>query len=79
MFQPVDREAAEIAVEEPEMVEHAVGQPLREGTVFAADDRPVVGCALFHFAELGASRSRFVDSFLHAHRVSPSLRLSLTV
>ena len=76
VFEPIDRKAAEIPVEQAEMVEHAIGQALGESAIFAADDRPVFCGTLLHLAEPGALGPGFVNSLLHAHRVSPSLRLS---
>ena len=79
MFEPVDGEAAEVAMEQLEVIEDTIGQALGEGAILAADDRPILCRALAHFAELGAFGFRMFDIFLHAHRVSPSLRLSMTL
>jgi len=43
MRQPVDGEAAEVAVEQPEVAEHPVGQALAVLDEALADDRPVLG------------------------------------
>ena len=51
MLQPADREAAEIAVEQLEMIENPVRQPFGESAVFASDDRPILGGAFLHFAK----------------------------
>ncbi len=49
--QPVDGEAAEVAVEQPEVAEHPVGQALAVLDEALADDRPVLGRPLLHGME----------------------------
>ena len=53
MFEPADRETAEIAVEQSQVIEHPIGQAAGEGAVFAADDRPVICRAVLHLAKAG--------------------------
>ena len=87
MFEPAHRKAAEIAIEQLEMSEHAIGQALGEGHVFAADQRPVFLRAFLHLAELGAladvvrhlcgdlARSLASSTLIQSiHRNSPSPR-----
>src|SRR5688572_28834272 len=66
MLQPIDRKTAEIAVEQPQMGEHPVGQAGGIGHELRPDHRPVLLGALVHAAE-GCSRLRFV------HWMSPRL------
>lgn len=54
MFEPVDREPAEIALEQLEVSQHAGGQLLREIAEMTADDVPVLLGAVDHRGELSA-------------------------
>ena len=67
VLQPVDREAAVIAVEQAQMREDPVGEALAEVHEVIADDRPVAGTGLVHAAE-GRARLRFV------HGLTPQRR-----
>ena len=51
MLQPVDREAAVIAVEQAQMAQHPVGQLPREGPEMRPDRLPVGGRAFVHRPE----------------------------
>jgi hypothetical protein len=50
----VDREAAVVALQDLQVLDHALGQGLREGHEFAGDDLPVGGGAVLHADETGA-------------------------
>ena len=54
MRQPVDREAAIIAVQQAEVVQDALGEPLVEALRVAGNDVPVFLSAFQHFPELRA-------------------------
>ncbi len=54
MFQPVDREATIIAIEQAQMVDHALGEPLVEALGMLNDDIPIILGAFQHFAKLRA-------------------------
>ena len=54
MLQAVDRKPAEIAVEQPQVLQHALCQPAGKGHVIAGNDRPVFRCAFDHRGELRA-------------------------
>ncbi len=70
MLEPAHRKAAEIAIEQLEMFEHAFGQVLGEGAVFPADDRPVFLGALLHRAEFRSLGPPVKRLFGHIHRIS---------
>ena len=75
MLQPVDREAAIIAVEQLQMGEHAVGQPAAMAEELRADDRPVLLGAFIHAAE-GRAAMRFVHLSNLRRSASPFARAS---
>ena len=64
MFQPADRETAEIAFQQPQVIEHAIGQSARENPILAADYGPVLRRAFLHLAKFRAFACI-------AHRFSP--------
>ena len=71
VFEPVDRESAEIAVEQPQMIQHAVGDPAGEVPEMRRDDRPVLGRAFLHLAEFGAFGHTVGGLLGHIHCLSP--------
>ena len=61
VLEAVDGEAAGVALEQPQVGEHAVGQPGGERQVVVGDDAPVQRRALGHRVERGPLRVDVVD------------------
>jgi hypothetical protein len=61
MGQAIDWKTAEIAIQQFEVGEDAVGQQGGELDEVLGDDAPVVGCTVFHVGELGVSTHRVVS------------------
>ncbi|MNG22175.1 hypothetical protein D3C77_752940 [compost metagenome] len=61
MGQAIDGKAAEIAIQQFEVGEDAVGQPRGELDEVLGNDAPVLGCTVFHVGESGVGTHQVIS------------------